>query len=77
MEKTQTDLIDLTATVRCSKCGGLMRLVGSEPHATKDDTDLITYACVRCEAFEVVPIPVSGASAASGQESPGQKNARN
>lgn len=64
MEKTQTDFVDLTALARCGKCGGLMRLIGSEPHPTKDDTDLITYSCVRCEAFEVVPAPVQGVTAA-------------
>jgi len=64
MKEIQIDPVDLTAVVRCGKCGGLMRLVGSEPHPTKDGTDLITYSCVRCEAFDVVPVPVTGVSAA-------------
>ena len=41
----------------CQRCGGLMRLVGSEPHPVEARTDLLTYTCTRCEEFLVLPIP--------------------
>jgi hypothetical protein len=42
----------------CQRCGGLMRLVGSEPHPVEEKTDLLTYACTGCEEFLVLPVPL-------------------
>jgi len=40
----------------CQSCGGLMRLVGSEPHPVQADTDLLTYSCTACGEFQIVPL---------------------
>ena len=32
----------------CESCGGLMRLVGSEPHPVEDKVDLLTFDCTAC-----------------------------
>jgi hypothetical protein len=42
----------------CPCCGGLMRLVGSEPHPVDGQTDLLTYNCTACEELLVLPVPV-------------------
>jgi hypothetical protein len=47
------------APLLCSRCGNLMRLVGSEPHPTEAKTDLLTYSCTACEDFLVLPIQLS------------------
>jgi hypothetical protein len=41
----------------CPRCGGLMRLVGSEPHPVDEQTDLLTYSCTVCEEMVVTPVP--------------------
>jgi len=40
----------------CQECGGVMRLIGSEPHPVEAQTDLLTYCCAACEEFFVQPI---------------------
>jgi hypothetical protein len=47
------------APLLCQRCGGLMRLIGSEPHPVEDKTDLLTYSCTACEEFLVLPNPIS------------------
>jgi transcription elongation factor Elf1 len=37
----------------CERCGGLMRLVGSEPHPAESKVDLLTFTCTNCGAFHV------------------------
>src|SRR5215475_11863245 len=32
----------------CQHCGGVMRLIGSEPHPVEAKTDLLTYCCTAC-----------------------------
>ena len=34
-----------------------MRLIGSEPHPTRDTADLLTYACTACDEFVLLPLP--------------------
>lgn len=41
------------APLSCQRCGGLMRLIGSEPHPVEARTDLLTYCCMVCEDFFV------------------------
>jgi hypothetical protein len=45
-----------SASIGCQFCGGPMRLIGSEPHPVKDNTDLLTYLCSACGEFAVLPI---------------------
>ena len=40
----------------CQRCGGLMRLIGSEPHPVEVETDLLTFCCTACDEFLVLPI---------------------
>jgi hypothetical protein len=47
------------APVLCQRCGGLMRLIGSEPHPVEAKTDLLTYSCTACEEFLVLPISMA------------------
>ena len=35
--------------IHCQFCGGLMRLIGSEPHPIEDNLDLLTYLCSACD----------------------------
>jgi len=49
------------APILCGQCGGLMRLVGSEPHPVEAKTDLLTYACTACDEFFVLPIDAPSA----------------
>ena len=46
-----------SAPVHCQGCGGLMRLIGSEPHPTQDTADLLTYACTAFDEFVLLPLP--------------------
>ena len=62
MQQIEIDLTNPTAPKTCSKCGGLMRLVGSEPHPVAAATDLLTFSCTSCEAFEVLPVPLTSFS---------------
>jgi hypothetical protein len=43
----------------CSRCGSLMRLVGSEPHLADRDMDLLTYSCTTCDDYLVVPTKIA------------------
>jgi len=47
------------APLLCSRCGNLMRLVGSEPHPIEAKTDLLTYSCTACEDLLVLPVQIS------------------
>lgn len=49
------------AALLCQRCGGVMRLVGSEPHPVEAKTDLLTYSCTACEEFFVLPVSIPGA----------------
>jgi transcription elongation factor Elf1 len=42
----------------CEACGGLMRLVGSEPHPVEAKVDLLTFNCTACGAFHVSPVEI-------------------
>ena len=64
MQQIQIDVSKFPPALCCSTCKGTMRLVGSEPHPTKDGMDLLTYTCTVCEELEVVPVPVAGPAAA-------------
>jgi hypothetical protein len=46
------------AAFPCEKCGGLMRLVGSEPHPVETKVDLLTFNCTSCDAFQVSRIDI-------------------
>lgn len=46
------------ASLLCQRCGGLMRLVGSEPHPVEAKTDLLTYSCTACEELFVLPVAI-------------------
>lgn len=39
----------------CQRCGGVMRLIGSERHPTETKIDLLTYCCPACNEFLVLP----------------------
>jgi hypothetical protein len=45
----------------CESCGGLMCLVGSEPHPVEAKVDLLTFNCTACGAFQVTPIAIPAA----------------
>jgi hypothetical protein len=42
----------------CEHCGGLMRLVGSEPHPVEAKIDLLTYTCTACDAVQVSRVEI-------------------
>ncbi|HEX3163759.1 MAG TPA: hypothetical protein VHQ92_14375 [Pseudolabrys sp.] len=42
----------------CENCGGLMRLVGSEPHPVEAKVDLLTFNCTDCGAFQVSRVDI-------------------
>ena len=44
----------------CQRCGGLLRLVGSEPHPVQAGTDLLTYSCTDCDELLVLPVNTDG-----------------
>ena len=45
-----------TPLILCQRCGGPTRLIGSEAHPVQDNIDLLTYSCMDCEQFTVLPI---------------------
>lgn len=51
-------------TRTCHLCGAPARLFGIEPHPVKDQVELQTYVCTRCDAFETETVPLRGAPAA-------------
>jgi hypothetical protein len=48
------------APLLCTRCGGLMRLVGSEPHPVEDQANLLTYSCTACDELLVLPASEPG-----------------
>jgi hypothetical protein len=42
----------------CEHCGGVMRLVGSEPHPVVANVDLLTFNCTACDAFQVSRVEI-------------------
>src|SRR5262249_37862705 len=54
----QIELKEVTelAPLLCQSCGGVMRLIGIEPHHVEAETDLLTYCCTACDTFSVLPI---------------------
>jgi len=42
----------------CQRCGGVMCLVGSEPHPVEARTDVLTRNCTACDEFFVQPGPI-------------------
>jgi hypothetical protein len=48
-----------TPLIVCQRCGGPTRLIGSEAHPVQDNIDLLTYCCMGCEEFTVLPIPAN------------------
>jgi hypothetical protein len=58
MKQIEIDVRTSTAPLLCARCGGLMRLVGSEPHPVEVKTDLLTYSCTGCEEILVLPVPL-------------------
>jgi len=58
MQMHESDEICSVVSFPCDSCGGLMRLVGSEPDPAKAETDLLTYSCTACGAFKVTPVPL-------------------
>ena len=55
MERIELKQVIGSEPLLCEDCGGLMRLVGSEPHPVRAKTDLLTYACTACDEFLVLP----------------------
>jgi hypothetical protein len=47
---------DSTCGPACEECGGLMRIIGIEPHPTRAYTDLRTFECTDCEALQTVAV---------------------
>lgn len=39
----------------CPRCGVLMLLIGCERHPVEASTDLLTYCCIPCDDFLVLP----------------------
>jgi hypothetical protein len=56
MRQIEPKVSESPAPILCQRCGGLMRLIGSEPHPVEAKTDLLTYACTGCEDFLVLPV---------------------
>ena len=52
------ELIELKsfAPLLCSRCGHVMRLIGSERDPDEANNDLLTYCCEGCDEFLVLPI---------------------
>lgn len=59
MQNILIDTRKISMPTLCSRCGGAMRLVGSEPHPVAPATDLLTYTCTVCDALDVVPVPLT------------------
>jgi hypothetical protein len=51
MKQIELDEMESVAPLLCQGCGGLMRLIGSEPHPVEAKTDLLTYCCTTCDEF--------------------------
>jgi hypothetical protein len=56
MKQIQLKEVTPATPCDCQSCGGLLRLIGSEPHPVQDNTDLLTYTCTVCDEFQVVPV---------------------
>jgi len=56
MKHTDISVSQSLAPLLCPRCGGLMRLVGSEPHPVEAKADLLTYSCTGCEELLVLPV---------------------
>jgi hypothetical protein len=56
MKPIELKEMESVAPLLCQDCGGLMRLIGSEPHPVDAKTDLLTYCCTACDEFFVQPI---------------------
>ena len=56
MEQIELKHVIGSEPLLCEHCGGLMRLVGSEPHPVQSRIDLLTYACTACDEFLVLPV---------------------
>lgn len=52
----QNELNEELGVDLCQRCAGGMRLIGSEPHPSKAETDLLTYCCTACGEFLVLPL---------------------
>jgi len=62
MKQIEIKDADNLALFLCRRCGGLMRLIGSEPHPAEAKTDLLTYSCTACEEFLALPMPIPPAN---------------
>ena len=62
MKHIETKDTKSLAPLLCQRCGGLMRLIGSEPHPVEANTDLLTYSCTACEEFLVLPLSIPATS---------------
>ena len=56
MKQIEVEEIESVAPLLCQDCGGLMRLIGSEPDPVEAKTDLLTYCCMACDEYLVQPI---------------------
>jgi len=56
MKQTERKEASERAPHLCKRCGGLMRLIGSERHPVEVSTDLLTYCCTSCDEFLVLPV---------------------
>ncbi len=65
MKQIELEEVKELAPHRCQRCGGLMRLVGSEPHPVEAKTDLLTFSCTTCDEYFVLPA-LNGARAVPG-----------
>ena len=55
MQQIELEEVKEFAPHRCQRCGGLMRLIASEPHPGEAKTELLTYSCTACDEYLVVP----------------------
>ncbi len=55
MKRIELEEVKELAPHRCERCGGLTRLIASEPHPDEAKTDLLTYSCMTCDEYSVVP----------------------
>jgi len=56
MQLTMPPNDPITIVTTCDSCGGLMRLVGTEPHAVNDGVDLHTFTCTLCDSLQVTTV---------------------
>ena len=54
MKQIEIEEVEL-APHRCQRCGRLMRLIASERQPVEAKTDLLTYCCMTCDEYLVVP----------------------